>query len=236
MKTALKAVLYIAGFLLMAAGLVAIVMYIMGFGGNNDIITSMPPTADVTPGTDGTTIIDNTQQNGTNSVTIGTPTPYIPTPYIPTPSPTPETTPTPTAAPTPTPQAAGIPLGGGTLSSNTGKWIDVDAVWSAETVDNAKVKVTVSANLRSYRLQLGASRNALEIVVGSQVTTMDVEAMTIETDQEVTTELGTYSFTVDAPIGQATTIPVKVNWHFGGVYSGTQLDVITAEGNITIGR
>ena len=244
MKTALKAVAYIAGFLLMAAGLISIVMYLIGMNRDGDIVTSMPPVETVTTDAGGNTVINNTQQNGTNSATMATPSPFIPTPSpvqtdsvgTTTPEPTPEPTPVPTPEPTPQPQPAGLPVGNGKLSSNTGKWIDVDAVWSAETVDNNKVKVTVTANLRSYRLVTGASHNALELSVGDASTAMDVEALNIETEQEVTTELGTYSFTVNAPVGQLTELPLKANWRFGGTYSGTRLDYITAEGTISIAR
>lgn len=245
MKIILKIFGYIIAALLMAAGLIAIVMYIMGLGTGNDpikdlvnkvtdgdttIMTTMAPVPSTTPAPDGNTILEETQQNGTSSVTVGTPTP--------TPTPTPEVTPEPTPVPTPTPepQPAGTPLGGGTLSSNTGKWIDIDAIWNAEAIDVNTAKVTVVVNLRSYRLQIGEKRNALEISVGDDATAMDVAALNIETESEVTTELGTYEFTVDAPLGKITLVPVKANWHYGGIYSGTQLDVITAEGDITINR
>jgi hypothetical protein len=235
MKTALKMVGYIVGFLLMAAALIAIVLYIMGFDQkDNSLITTMPPVVSTTPAPDGNTTLEDEQQNGTTSVTVGTPTPFIePTPTA-SPTPTPEPTPAPT--PTPVPDPAGTPLGSGTFSSETGAWIDIDALWSAETIDNNNIKVTVTANLRSYRIQTGGSRNGLEIKLGDQYTAMDVEAMTIETEQEVTTQLGTYSFTCAAPKGQATALDLEVLWHFGGVYSGKQMDTISAGGKISIIR
>ena len=264
MKTILKIIGYIIAALLMAAGLIAVVLYIMGLGSGNDpikdainkvsggdtaILTTMTPVESTTPAPDGNTLLQDTQQNGTSSVTKGTPTPFVPTP-----EPTPEATvstepsaeatdatePTPVPTPAPTPvvesEPAGTPLGGGTFSSNTEKWIDIDAIWNAEVVDGDHVKITVVANLRSYRLQIGEKRNALEISVGDDGTAMDVAALNITTNQEVTTELGTYEFTVNAPAGKITLIPLKVNWNYGGIYSGTQLDVITAEGDITIER
>lgn len=245
MKTILKIFGYLIAVLLMAAGLIAVVMFIMGIGtgnsslsdlvdkvseGDTAITTTMAPVETTTPAPDGNTILENTHQNGTSSVTVGTPTP--------TPTPTPEVTPEPTPVPTPTPepQAAGTPLGGGTLSSNTGKWIEIDAIWNAEAIDTNTAKVTVVVNLRSYRIQIGEKHNALDITVGEDGTAMDVPALNIDTDQEVTTELGTYDFTVEAPLGKITLVPLKANWHYGGTYSGTQLDVITAEGDITINR
>ena len=249
MKTILKIFGYIIGILLMAAGLIAVVALVFGFGTNMifmdtikdqiidqdttidaSIITSMTPVESATPAPDGNTLLEDTQQNGTSSLTVGTPTPA--------PTPTPEVTPAPTPVPTPTPepQPLGTPLGGGTFSSNTEKWIDVDAIWNAEANDVNTVKITVVVNLRSYRIQIGEKRNALEISVGDETTAMDVQALNIETSSEVTTELATYDFIVNAPIGKATIVPLTVNWKYGGIYSGTQLDVITAEGDIIIDR
>lgn len=231
MKTVFKLLGYVIGILLMTAGLIAIVMYIMGIGRpDSGVITTMPPVESSTPAPDGNTVLSDTQQNGTSSVTVGTPTP--------SPSPTPEVTPEPTPVPTPSPepQPSGTPLGGGKFSSDTGKWIDVDAIWEASAIDVNTVKVTVSVTLRSYALQSVETRNGLDISLGDDATAMDVPAITIEGKQEVATPLGTYDFTVNAPIGQTTTLPLSANWHFGGVYSGTQLDVVTASGDVVIKR
>lgn len=251
MKTILKIVGYIIAALLMAAGLIAIVLYIMGLGSGSDpiqavlnkvtdgdttILTTMAPVESTTPNPDGNTVLENTLQNGTSSVTVGTPTPSpTPTPEV-TPAPSAEPTPVPTPEITPEPQNAGTPLGGGTFSSNTEKWINVDAVWNAESIDNDTVKITVVANLRSYSIHIGEKRSSLEIGVGDDGTAMDTPALNIDTEQEVTTELGTYEFTVNAPIGKITLVPLTVNWNYGGVYSGTQLDVISAKGDMTINR
>lgn len=232
MKTALKMVGYIIGFLLMAAGLIAIVLYIMGMvGGEDTIITTMPPSVSSTPA------LDDSQSDDAQIDVTPTPSPFIPTPS-PTPTATPTPTPSPTPAPTPTPvpDPAGTPLGSGKFSSDTGLWIDVDALWSAETVDQNTAKVTITANLRSYSLYIGEGRNTLTIKLDDQVTTMDVDAMVIDTDQEVTTELGTYSFTVSAPNGETTTCDLEVSWYFGGTYSGESLETVIAKGPFTMVR
>ena len=243
MKAILKVFGYILAVLLMAAGLIAVVMFVMGIGtgnltniidkvteGENTILTTMAPVDDATPAPDGSTILEDTQQNGTSSITVGTPSP--------TPTPTPDVTPSPTPVPTPTPepQPEGMPLGSGTIRSDTGKWIDVEAIWNAETIDNETVKVTVVANLCSYSLQIGEKRNGLEITVGDEGTVMDVDALAIDSKQEVTTELGTYDFTIEAPAGKITLVPVEVTWYFGGTYSGETLESVTAKGDISIDR
>lgn len=243
MKAILKVFGYILTVLVMAAALIAVVMFVMGIGtgnlsgiidkvteGENTILTTMSPVDDATPAPDGSTILEDTQQNGTSSISVGTPSP--------TPTATPDVTPSPTPVPTPTPepQPEGMPLGSGTISSDTGKWIDVDAVWNAETIDNSTVKITVVANLRSFGLRTGERREGLVMTVGDDSTTMDVTSISIDSNQEVTTELGSYDFTVKAPAGKITLVPLEVTWKFGGTYSGETLDAVTAKGDISIQR
>ena len=42
--------------------------------------------------------------------------------------------------------------------------------------------------------------------------------------------------TVDLPESGSITLPLQVEWHFGGSYSGTALDVIECGGNVTLSR
>lgn len=158
---------------------------------------------------------------------VVTPKPYVPVTPAPTPKPTPK--------PTPTPKPV-VSLGSGTISSDTGTWINVDAKWSAESVNNNSARIKVVVNLRSYGLHSVAGSKTLSISVGGQSVALNVKALEIDSDTEVTTELGSASFTVSAPAGQTTTIPVEAGWHFGGVYSGVELDVISAAGEIAIKR
>ena len=229
MKSLLKLVGYIIAFLLMAAGLVSIVLYIMGLGTNLDeleIITTMSPVEDTPPAPP--------DDPGTTPFIQVTPTP---TPYIPptaTPTPTPVPTPAPTPAPTPYP--AGVPIGSGKFSSDTGVWMNIDAEWYAETIDENTAKVIVTVNLRSFRMNAPAARKTLEMKLHDQTYTADVGALVIETDTEVVTQLAKHEFTIYAPVGQNTTVDLSARWHFDGVYSGQQLDEIVAEGFVTLIR
>lgn len=227
----LKALGYIVGILLMTAILIAIVLYMMGMitdKGDANIVTSMPPVETATPAPDGTVVINDTQQNGTSSVTAGTPTPEI------TPSPTPS--PTPTPEPTPTPAPAGLAVGSGSFSSDTGIWIDLVASWDAKTLDNEHVEITVACDLKSYALQLGEANKALKITVGDQTAELTVPAINTEAKEEVINQIGTATFTVSAPHGQITLVPLEATWYFGGVYSGKQLDEISCSGDMQISR
>ena len=166
-----------------------------------------------------------------------TPAPVQPTvsmiPVV-TPAPTPVITPTP--APTPTPQPAGIALGSGQFKSDTGLWINTVASWSAETVSATEAEVTITVDLKSYSLYMGGRNDALIIELGEHRTALDVEALELETKEEVTTKLGSITFTVDAPQGKTTTLPLKTEWLFGGTYSGEEVPSIIAEGDITLKR
>lgn len=226
MKSALKLVGYIIAFLLMAAGLVAIVLYIMGLGSNDfDIITTMPPVITADP--------DELHATPTPSPQP-TPTPFIEVTPSPTPSPTP--TPEPTPSPTPTPNPAGKHLGSDTLTSDTGVYLNIDAIWNAVTASADTAEVTVLVNLRSFSLNTPARKGALVIKLNDQEVVLDVEQMVIDTDVEKTTQMGSHTFTVYAPPGQNTILDLQVSWNFNGTYSGRNIEFVEAKGFVTLIR
>ena len=222
MKTVMKTLGYIVLFLLATAGLIAIVLQIMSFDLNS-------ATELTTPTPDYTIVSNNPNQDDPANAT---PTP-VPTPE-PTPTPTPEPTPEPT--PAVTPQPAGMSLGEGSFSSDTGLWINTKASWSAEVVSDTHAEVTVKIELYSYSLYLGAASRTLEIKLGEQSASADVPGIELETDSEVITELGTVTFTVELAQGESITLPLEAVWHFGGTYSGKSLPTVTCGGNITLTR
>ncbi len=227
MKSALKLVGYIIAFLLMAAGLVAVVLYIMGFDGDKlEIITSMPPIVTADP----------EEMHATPTPTAQpTPSPFIEVTPSPTPTPTP--TPEPTPSPTPTPDPAGQPLGSDTLTSDTGVYLNMDAIWSAVTASAENTaEVTVLVNLRSFSLNTPARKGALTIKLNDQEIVMDVDQLVIDTDVETTTALGSHTFTVAAPKGQNTILDLQVSWHFDGTYSGKKIDFVETKGFVTLIR
>lgn len=226
MKSALKLVGYIIAFLLMAAGLVAIVLYIMGLGSDDfEIITTMPPVITADPD----------EMHATPTPTLEpTPSPFIEETPSPTPSATP--TPAPTPSPSPTPDPAGIPLGNDTLTSDTGVYLNIDAIWTAVTATEDTAEVTVLVNLRSFSLNTPQRKGALTIKLNEQEVVMDVDQLIIDTDVETTTELGNHTFTVPAPKGQNTILDLQVLWHFDGTYSGKKIDFVESKGFVTLIR
>ena len=226
MKSALKLVGYIVAFLLMAAGLVAIVLYIMGLGADDfELITTMPPVVTADPD----------EMHATPTPTAEpTPTPFIEATPTPTAEPTP--TPTPVPTPSPTPDPAGKPLGGDQFSSDTGVFLNLDAVWHATTADADNAYVTVVVNLRSYSLNTPAHKGALQIKLEDQVVTMDVDKLLIDTDVEKTTELGNHTFTVPMAKEGNTVLDLEVTWAFNGTYSGQEMENVVAKGFVTLIR
>ena len=169
-----------------------------------------------------------------------TPTPAptpAPTP-VPTPAPTPAPTPTPTPAPTPTPTPvhSGEQLGSGVFTSNTGVGLNIRADWSAVSVDNDSVEISIKISTDSYAMTLQAVPYAVKLCVGEQYVTMDGPALNYSGYELINTPFGSKSFTVYAPVGSSVSVPVAVEWHYGGTYSDTVLDVIECGGYINLPR
>ncbi len=224
-KNTLKAVVFIAAFLLLAAGLIALFTDISGSGEHDSPNTSNAPQTVVTP-------------TPATSTPIPTPTPQTTIVITPTPKPTPTPTPTPISQPTPTPKPDFVDynLGSGTFSSDTGVTINVHAQWSAKTMGRNKVEITVKAELESYTLQLNPSAKALIISINGQQTALDVPEVNIDTNTLTRTDLGTHKVVIDLAEGQSKDIPVNVQWQFGGIYSGVDLSVVEASGTIPLKR
>ena len=81
---------------------------------------------------------------------------------LPTEAPTPTPVPTPTPEPTPTPVPVGTDLGSGSFESTSPvQGLNIVADWSAKTVDDSTVAVTVTVSTMSYSLHArGAVRHA----------------------------------------------------------------------------
>lgn len=167
-----------------------------------------------------------------------TPTPspvYTPSP-TPTPAPTPESTPTPTPEPTPEVVHSGEQLGSGTFVSNTGVGLNLRADWSVVSLDNDQVTISIKISTDSYAMTLMAVPYAVKLCVGEQYVTMDGPELNYSGGTLVNTPFGATSFTVNAPVGASVSIPVAVEWHYGGTYSDAVLDIIECGGYINISR
>jgi hypothetical protein len=159
-------------------------------------------------------------------------TPTIPNP---TPKPTPVPTPVPTPTPAPTPEPVyGVTLGEGSFSSQYGLGIDLVADWSVTTLNASEVSVTVTARVYSGALSSGAM--PLGINVGGQYVTLTASAVNYGDTGMAYNRLGSQTFTVTAPVGQLTEIPVQANWQFNGTYGGNDIPVLECGGYINVSR
>ena len=166
------------------------------------------------------------------------PTPVQPTPVLtPPPTPVPTPLPTPTPVPTPPPFVPGQIVGSGTFRSETGVPLNVRAVWTAKTLDQNRVRVTVEVYLESYSLEIVASRNAVNVSVGDSYVSADTPTVSLDNNTQLqTTLIATTEHTLDLASGQVRSFPVQVQYLFRGVYFQRDIDTIECGGAIEIAR
>ncbi len=120
--------------------------------------------------------------------------------------------------------------------SNTGVGLNIRADWSVVSVDNSNVEITVKISTDSYAMQLQAVPYAVKLCVGEQYVTVDGPELNYSGDGLINTPFGSKTFTVYAPVGSSVSVPVAVEWHYGGTYSDMVLDVSECGGYINISR
>ena len=162
-------------------------------------------------------------------------------PYAVTPPPTaaPVVTPMPvsTIMPTPPPFVPGQIVGSGTFRSETGVPLNVRAVWTAKTLDQNRVRVTVEVYLESYSLEIVASHNAVNVSVGDSYVSADTPTVSLDNNTQLqTTLIATTEHTLDLASGQVRSFPVQVQYLFRGVYFQRDIDTIECGGAIEIAR
>ena len=175
------------------------------------------------------------------------PTPYVapkatpaPTP-VPTPVPTPTPTPEPlfelpTAAPQPAEVIVGQNLGSGSCRSQTGLGIDLFCEWTVTVASAEEVNVTLNVGVSSYALHSQSLPDGVLMSVGGQYATMASPAVDYDGTTLASHSFGSHTFTVSAPAGTTTRIPVQVNWQFNGSFGGTALPSLECGDAITVTR
>lgn len=89
--------------------------------------------------------------------------------------------------------------------------------------------LTVTIRLSSYSLSVGARPHLGKVTVGDETLTFSTDALEIsENGTPTLTELFSHSFTI--PGGEA--VSVAASWHFGGTYSGVEIQELTVSGLI----
>lgn len=171
------------------------------------------------------------------------PTP-IPAPK-PTPAPTPVPTPSPTPAPlfevTPAPSISpdfvvGESLGSGSFRSNYGMGLDLFCEWSVAVASADEVTVTLNVGVSSYALHSRELPDGVLMNVAGQYVSMPSPAVDYDGSALASHSFGSRSFTVKAPVGQTTRIPIEVNWQFGGTYGETNIASLECGDAINVAR
>ena len=167
------------------------------------------------------------------------PTPE-PTAVLITPKPTPVPTPKPTPAPTPVPPTPtpvivyGETLGTGSFASQTGTGLDLKVDWGVVTLSANEITVSITVSVYSGALYSNAV--PLGIHVGGEYVTLNSNPVSYDGGGMSYHTLGSKNFTVMAPAGQTTSVPVEISWHFGGTYGGVDLPVIECGSYINVTR
>lgn len=87
--------------------------------------------------------------------------------------------------------------------------------------------LTVTVRLSSYSLSVGARPRLGQVTVGDETLTFSTDALEISENGTTTlTELFSHSFTVT----EGESVSVSASWHFGGVYSGVEIQELTVSG------
>lgn len=153
---------------------------------------------------------------------------------------TPQATPVPTQSPepSPSPEPAFTPssLGSGSFASETGAKIDLKADWSARTISESQVEISVTVSLDSYAIHLNAVPDSVKVNLGGQYVSLDAPAIDYDGNPAINTVLASKTFTVELAQGQSESYNLNVEWHFGGTYGDVELPVIECGGTISLSR
>ena len=138
----------------------------------------------------------------------------------------------PTPAPTPAPRPAGQSLGSDSFRSATGAGLELVCDWSAVSAADNKAEVTLTVSIESSTIYLNEWQDCIGLRVGDQTGTLTQPALSYE-GGKTTHSVGSKTFTVSLAGGSS--LPVAVEWHYNGTYSGVALDVIECGGTINLG-
>ena len=152
-----------------------------------------------------------------------------------TPSPGPVATPAPTTRPA---EASFVPsdLGSGSFRSETGAKIDIKADWSARAVNATQAEVTVTVSVISFQLHMVAVPDSVKLSLNGEYVSANAPAVDYNGSAQKTTTLCTRTFTVELSPGMSRSLPLAVEWHFGGTYGGVDLPAIECGGEIKLDR
>ena len=237
-KGKLQSIILIVVFLLLLAVICTLLVNLDKFDEEGTAPTYAPVTAQ--PGVTSNPGVMITPTPAPTAAPTAAPTP-APTP-VPTPAPTPAPTPTPTPTPSPTPAITPAPVSGTVLSdgkftSDTGVGLNLQADYTVTSLDEKSVTVTVTVSCNTFGLQTNELYQGIGVSLNGVAKTMTQPGFNYDGSAgKKNIVFGSCTFTVDCAVGSSVTVPLAVEWQFGGTYSGKTLDVLECGGQITITR
>lgn len=226
-KGKIKAILFMVTFLLVVA-VVCNLLVDMQTARKDNAAETLNPLSFVTP------------EPAMNTVTpVETPVPPAAPVVTPAPTPAPAATPAPTPEPTPAPTPVpvyGDTIGSGSFTSETGTLLNTRADWTATTVDENTVRITLNVYLISYQLQIMKVDNSVHVMVGDSYVSCGSPEVNWDENMQIETLLSSTAHDVSLSAGNSANIPVAVEYYFGGTYGNQDIDVIECGGNISLSR
>lgn len=210
MKSKLVAVLFIIVFVL----LIAVVFSLINDNSSTADISSFRIQSQQSEGGGIVSSIETPPVTAAPQVT------WLPNPTAaPTPIPaTPAPTPAPTPVPTPPPAPVNAVIGSGTFESNSGTYLNITADWTATTVSDSQVDVTVKVNAKSYALDYIGFPDSVHIAIGDKYESCAANTVSYSDNNLTLNELATHTVSINLPVGSSNTYTVQVVWDFNGVY------------------
>lgn len=144
------------------------------------------------------------------------------------PTPTPKPTETPEQTPEPTPEP--VVDASGSFKSGTGAGLELKVDWTAASIGDGKMRVTVALSAESYSLRCSGTWHGATVTVAGQEQSLDTLDISYDGPGQGTNPLGSVSFTVDA----ADRVDISAAWRFAGTYGGKELETLTASATALI--
>ena len=130
---------------------------------------------------------------------------------------------------------SGEVISSGSISSNTGTVLNLVADWDACVYDYDNVKLIVNVSISHSSLTMSSVPSGVSVTVNGQTSYLNVPAVNFSGGM-TSTDVGACNFVVPVRVSSVKEYPIRVDWSFGGSYSGVRLDTITASGSAVISR
>lgn len=190
---------------------------------SGEIITTAPPQ---TPSVPESTPQDEITEPAPPQSPAPSPASHEPTPAAP--SEAPVSTPSPAVSHPPASKAQG------SFRGDSGTALCLLADWTAASISETELRLTVTVSLESYSLSVG-ERQKSSFTLGGETTYFRTDAVEVADGSALTrTQLFIWSGIVHPDPDGSLRLPLSISWRFDGTYSGKALEDLTLDGEIRI--